>query len=60
MDAFNHHKGVEHALDHMCDSLNLWLLELLSGYKMGGVIHILLVISIIIVLVRVIQGRKIL
>jgi hypothetical protein len=38
----------------------LWLLGLVSGYTMGYFIHILLVIAIIIVLVRVIQGRKIL
>ena len=38
----------------------LWMLGLVSGYTMGNFIHILLVIAIIIVLVRVIQGRKIL
>jgi len=38
----------------------LWLLGLLSSYTMGGFIHILLVIAIIVVLVRVIQGRRIL
>ncbi|MGO9137142.1 MAG: lmo0937 family membrane protein [Syntrophales bacterium] len=37
----------------------LWLLGLMSGYTMGNFIHILLVIAIIIVLVRVIQGRRI-
>jgi hypothetical protein len=36
----------------------LWLLGLVSGYTMGNVIHILLVIAIIVVLVRVIQGRR--
>jgi len=36
----------------------LWLLGLLSGYTVGNFIHILLVIAIIIVLVRVIQGRR--
>jgi hypothetical protein len=36
----------------------LWLLGLVSGYTMGYFIHILLVIAIIIVLVRVIQGRR--
>lgn len=36
----------------------LWLLGLVSGYTMGNFIHILLVIAIIVVLVRVIQGRK--
>ena len=38
----------------------LWLLGLVSGYTMGNFIHILLVVAIIVVLVRVIQGRKIL
>jgi hypothetical protein len=37
----------------------LWLLGMVSSYTMGGLIHILLVIAIIMVLVRVIQGRKI-
>jgi hypothetical protein len=36
----------------------LWLLGLISGYTIGNFIHILLVVAIIIVLVRVIQGRK--
>jgi hypothetical protein len=36
----------------------LWLLGLVSSYTMGGLIHILLVVAIIIVLVRVIQGRR--
>ena len=36
----------------------LWMLGLVSGYTMGNFIHILLVIAIIVVLVRVIQGRK--
>jgi hypothetical protein len=37
----------------------LWLLGLVSSHTMGGFIHILLVIAIIVVLVRVIQGRRI-
>ena len=36
----------------------LWLLGLVSSYTMGGFIHILLVIAIITVLVRIIQGRR--
>jgi hypothetical protein len=36
----------------------LWLLGLVSGYTMGGIIHILLVIAIVVVLIRVIQGRR--
>ena len=38
--------------------LILWLLGFVSSYTMGGFIHILLVVAIIVVLVRVIQGRK--
>jgi hypothetical protein len=38
--------------------LILWLLGLMAGHTMGGVIHILLVIAIVVVLVRVIRGRK--
>ena len=36
----------------------LWLLGMVTAYTMGGLIHILLVIAIVVVLVRVIQGRK--
>ena len=36
----------------------LWALGLVTGYTMGNFIHILLVIAIIVVLVRVIQGRR--
>jgi multisubunit Na+/H+ antiporter MnhF subunit len=38
----------------------LWLLGFVSSYTMGGVIHVLLVIAIILILVRVIQGRRVL
>ena len=37
----------------------LWLLGLVSSYTMGGFIHILLVIAVIMVLVNVIQGRRV-
>lgn len=37
----------------------LWALGLLTSYTMGGLIHILLVIAIVAVLVRVIQGRRV-
>ncbi len=40
--------------------LVLWVLGLVSDYTMGGFIHVLLVIAIVVVLVRIIQGRKIL
>ena len=35
-----------------------WLLGLVSSYTMGGFIHILLVVAIIMILVRIIQGRS--
>jgi hypothetical protein len=38
----------------------LWLLGLVSSYTLGGFIHILLVIAIVVVLIRVIQGRRVL
>ncbi len=38
--------------------LILWLLGMVSSYTMGGFIHILLVIAIVVVLIRVIQGRR--
>lgn len=39
--------------------LIFWLLGLVTSYTMGGFIHILLIIAIISILVRVIQGRRI-
>jgi hypothetical protein len=38
--------------------LVLWLLGLVTGYTLGGFIHILLVIAVIVVIVRIIQGRR--
>ncbi|MFZ0035552.1 MAG: lmo0937 family membrane protein [Sedimentisphaerales bacterium] len=38
--------------------LILWLLGLVSSYTMGGLIHVLLVIAIVVVLLRIISGRK--
>jgi len=38
----------------------LWLLGYASAYTMGGLIHILLVLAIVAVLIRIIQGRRIL
>jgi len=37
----------------------LWLLGLVTSYTMGGFIHVLLVIAVVVVLIRIIQGRKI-
>ncbi len=38
--------------------LILWLLGLISGYTIGGFVHVLLVIAVVVVLVRIIQGRR--
>ena len=37
----------------------LWLLGLVTSYTMGGVIHALLVIAVIVILIRVFQGRRV-
>ncbi|HTK83165.1 MAG TPA: lmo0937 family membrane protein [Bacteroidota bacterium] len=36
----------------------LWVLGLVSAYTMGGFIHVLLAVALVILLVRLIQGRK--
>ncbi|MBI5091832.1 MAG: lmo0937 family membrane protein [Candidatus Hydrogenedentes bacterium] len=37
----------------------MWLLGMVTSYTMGGLIHALLVLAVIVILVRVIQGRRI-
>ncbi len=37
----------------------LWLLGLVSSYTMGGFIHILLVLAVVVIIVRLVQGRRI-
>jgi len=37
----------------------LWLLGMVSSYTMGGFLHILLVLAVVVVLIRVIQGRRV-
>lgn len=59
-DSYLEVKGKE---DHMLWTISviliiMWLLGLVSSYTMGGFIHILLVIAVIVVLVNVIQGRR--
>jgi len=39
--------------------LVLWVLGLISSYTMGGFIHILLVIALVMVVIRIIQGRRV-
>jgi hypothetical protein len=36
----------------------LWLLGLVSSYTMGGLVHILLVVAIVVIAIRVLQGRR--
>lgn len=38
--------------------LILWLLGLVTSYTLGGFIHILLVLAVIVILIRLIQGRS--
>ena len=38
--------------------LVLWLLGLVTSYTIGGFIHILLVIAVVMILIRIIQGRR--
>jgi hypothetical protein len=40
--------------------LVLWLLGTVTAYTMGGLLHILLVLAVVVMLIRVIQGRRIL
>jgi Family of unknown function (DUF5670) len=40
--------------------LVLWLLGLVSSYTLGGYIHLLLIIAVVVLLIRIIQGRRVL
>ncbi len=40
--------------------LILWLLGMVSSYTLGGFIHILLIIALVVLLIRIIQGRRVL
>lgn len=39
--------------------LILWVLGLVSSYTLGGFIHLLLVVAVVVIVIRVIQGRRI-
>jgi hypothetical protein len=39
--------------------LVMWLLGLVSSYTLGGYIHILLLVAIVVLLIRVVQGRRV-
>ena len=51
-------KGIDMLYTVAIVRIILWLLGLVSSYTMSGFIHVLLVIAIVLVLVRVITGRK--
>lgn len=36
----------------------LWLLGFVTSYTMGGFIHILLIVAVVVILIRIIQGRR--
>jgi hypothetical protein len=40
--------------------LVLWLFGVVTSYTMGGLIHILLIIAVVVMLLRIIQGRRVL
>ena len=40
--------------------LIMWALGMVGGYAFGGLLHLLLVIALVVVIIRVIQGRKVL
>ena len=48
----------KNALDHCLILLVFWALVLVTSYTMGGFIHVLLVIAIVVVLINVIQDRR--
>ena len=50
--------GEDDALHNCHCPCRLWLLGLVTSYTMGGFIHLLLVIAIVVILIRVIQGRR--
>lgn len=37
----------------------LWLLGMVSSYTMGGLVHVLLVIALVVIVLRVLQGRRV-
>ena len=51
--------GDKSALDRAVILLVLWALGLVTSYTMGGFIHVLLVIAVVVVLINVIQGRRV-
>ena len=63
-DSYCHQLMVFYGEANMLESLAivliiLWILGLVSSYTLGGFIHILLVIAVIVIVLRIIQGRRI-
>jgi hypothetical protein len=54
----NKQKGGSHVVDDCCRAGNFVAAGWMSSYTIGGFIHILLVIAIVVILIRVIGGRK--
>ena len=46
-------------MDDLRSSVVLWLLGLVSGYTLSGFIHILLVIAVVVLVIRLIQGKNV-
>jgi Family of unknown function (DUF5670) len=64
-DSYRRQLTASYGEAHMLESIALiliilWVLGLVSAYTLGGFIHVLLVIAIIVILVRVIQGQRVL
>jgi Family of unknown function (DUF5670) len=55
---FNHERRVNMLYTIAVALIILWLLGLVTSYTMGGLIHVLLVIAIVVVLLKVISGRS--
>jgi hypothetical protein len=58
-----HTRNLEEGINTMLETIAIilvvfWLLGLVTSYTMGGFIHILLVIAVVVILVRLIQGRR--
>lgn len=58
--AGDHEKGLENMLETIIVILIvLWLIGLVGSYTMGGALHLLLVLAIIVIVIRVLQGRRV-
>jgi Family of unknown function (DUF5670) len=55
---FNHQRQITMLYTIAVVLIVLWLLGMVTSYTMGGLVHVLLVIAVIVVLLRVINGQK--